>query len=114
MTFAKLPELYEMVKYLPNETVTSYFWIFVNEMFHVLMYKYIHQPIYHTHLKYPEHSAINLFGSLLTITYKTLLTCQICKAFRKTSNILFISQSKNTFSIATVTRDVLAQLTIVV
>ena len=33
----------------------------------------IHKPIYHTQTpKYPEHSPMNLFDSLLTITYGCL------------------------------------------
>ena len=32
-----------------NESVNAYFWVFMKEIFHLLMYKYIHKPIHHTH-----------------------------------------------------------------
>ena len=57
-----------------NESVNAYFWNFMNKIFHILMYNLcIHKPIYHTQTpKYPEHSPMNLFDSLLTITYGCL------------------------------------------
>ena len=54
-----------MVKWLLNESVNAYIWIFMNEIFHILMYKCIHKPIHHTHTpKIPRNSYVNLFGSL--------------------------------------------------
>ena len=74
-----------MVKWLPNKFVNAYFWIFMKEIFHILIYKCTDKPIHHTQtLKFPEHSPMNLFGNLLTITYRSLPNCQIGKAFRKT------------------------------
>ena len=48
MTFANLPKLFVMIKVLLAESVNAYFWVFMNEIFHLLMNKYIHKPIYHT------------------------------------------------------------------
>ena len=56
----------------------------MNEIFQILMQKYTHnQCTTHKYLKYPGHSPLNLFGSLLTITYRSLPNWH--KAFRKTS-----------------------------
>ena len=44
----------------------------MNEIFHLLMYKCIHNYIMHKCLKHPEHSPTRLLGSLLTITYSHL------------------------------------------
>ena len=45
---ANLPNLYVMVKWLPNESVNEYFLIFTNKIFHITMYKCIHKPTHHT------------------------------------------------------------------
>ena len=38
---ANLPKLYVMVKWMPNESVSAYFWIVMKGILHILMYKCI-------------------------------------------------------------------------
>ena len=47
MMYANFPKLFVMVKRQHNESVYTYFWIFRNEIFHLLMYKYIYKPTHH-------------------------------------------------------------------
>ena len=54
----------------------------------VVQTHFTNQYTTHKYLKHPEHSPMNLFGSLLTITYKHLPNCQLGKAFRKKPNSL--------------------------
>ena len=68
------------------------FCVFVNEIFDLLIYRYIHKPVHHTQT--PKISWTfnhKQFGSLLTIIYKGLPNCQIGKAFRKTLMTLILS-----------------------
>ena len=82
---SNMPKLYVMVKWLPKESVSAYFWIFI---FHILMYKCNHKSIYHMQIpKKSEHSPMNLFGSLLTITYRV---CQIVKLAKYLENFYFL------------------------
>ena len=82
---ANFLKLYVMVKLLPNESVNAYFWIVMNEIFHILMYKCLHKLMHHIQTsKIPTTLAVNLSGSLVTITYRCLPNCQLGKTFRKT------------------------------
>ena len=53
----------------------------MSTIFHMLMYKIelTNQYTTHKHLKYPEHSLINLFDILLTITQRRLPNFQLAK-----------------------------------
>ena len=75
--------------------VTAIFLSFINEIFHIFMYKYIHKPIYNTQT--PEMPYVPV-DSLLTITYRCLPNCQLGKAFRKPL-ILGISCDLNCFTL---------------
>ena len=44
---ANLPKSFVMFKWWHNESVNVYFWTFINEIFYLLMYKYIYKPTRH-------------------------------------------------------------------
>ena len=62
MMFAKLPKIFAVVKRLLNESVNAYFPVFMNEIFHLLIHKYIYKPIHH--IQTPNMNQ--------TFTYKTV------------------------------------------
>ena len=87
MTFAKSPTCQSSMWWL-NYCQMNKKCIFLNfyewkfSYFDVQMHAFTNQTT-HEHLKYPDHSPMNLFVSLLTITYRHIPNCQIGKAFRK-------------------------------
>ena len=76
---ANLPKLLVLVKRLLPESVIAYIFGFMNEIFQLLMYKYIHKLTHHT--KTPK---IVWTKQFLTITNEGLLNCKLGKAFTKT------------------------------
>ena len=63
---------------------------------------FTNQDTTHKHVKYPEHSPMNLFGSLLTITYGCLSSWQ---AFRKTFNGTYGNSMKTDLKVIEVSRN---------
>ena len=43
---ANMPKLFVIVKRQHNELVNAYLWTFMNEIFHLLMYKFIYKLIH--------------------------------------------------------------------
>ena len=65
-----IKHLHERWQTFSFDPINAWFFYFFNEIFHILMYTCIQKPVYpHKHIKYLP---MNLFGSLLTITYRHL------------------------------------------
>ena len=76
-----------MVKWLPSESVNGYFkfFLWIKPCTFWCTNAFANQYTTHKYIKYPKHSPMKLFGSLLIITYRRLPNCQDGKAFRKNS-----------------------------
>ena len=83
MTFANLPKLHVMVKWLPNEFVNAYFFNFMNKIVHILMYKCIHKPIYHAQT--PKIPRAFTHKAVWKSSNHHIQVCQIGKTYGKSS-----------------------------